>query len=480
MPRNLKIPEVPVHDKRFLEFAHLLDELARQRCGQDADFFEQSKAAMSVIADAMWLSEERRLQALATAAPRVVVDGEPYRALSQPSSVVVHGLWGSHEIAEPLYRREGVHNGPTVKPLEKRLGLASRSLLADLASAAGGLMASLTDREAHAVLVRLGFRPPSRSTLDKRAGGMLDEMALDPRALEEASRGSEVIDFEVGAISCGMDRMAVRTDETLPEGPERDEKLRARAQRTYQRRPPEPYTSVWRMAPTANVTLYDDQGIPRRSVRYGIPADGDAEGLAARVVDDVLWVLEAFPQTPVVCIQDGAPDLDILRARLREFLPEGVRREHAVDFHHAIAYLDAVVTQCEPEGDPHSMRSWYRSKLLREDNGIDDILRHLRRRRAKLPHGSAARDAVVTAIRYCGKRRRLMRYAALRRDGLPIGSGATESGCALFQLRVKHPGSHWRDDLAGVMTARGLSLSDRWELAFEAFHQMSRAEVAAA
>ena len=74
----------------------------------------------------------------------------------------------------------------------------------------------------------------------------------------------------------------------------------------------------------------------------------------------------------------------------------------------------------------------------------------------------------------------LMRYAALRRDGLPIGSGATESGCALFQLRVKHPGSHWRDDLAGVMTARGLSLSDRWELAFEAFHQMNRAEVAAA
>ena len=64
MPRNLKIPEVPVHDKRFLEFAHLLDELARQRCGQDADFFAQSKAARSVLADAMWLSEERRLQAL--------------------------------------------------------------------------------------------------------------------------------------------------------------------------------------------------------------------------------------------------------------------------------------------------------------------------------------------------------------------------------------------------------------------------------
>lgn len=356
MPRNLRIPEVPVNHKRFIEFARLLDELARERCGENPDFSAHSAAAMAVMADAMWLSEEQRLKELVTDAPRIVVDGEPYSALSQPSSVVVHGLWGSHEIEEPLFRREGVHNGPTVKPLEKRLGLANRSLLPDLASAAGTLMGSLTDRETHATLVRLGFRPPSRATLEKRVGGMLDEMAIDPRALEEASRQSEVIDFEVGAISCGMDRMAVRTDETLPEGPLREEKLRARASRVYQRRPLEPYTSAWRMAQTASVTLYDEDGIPRRSFRYGIPADGDAERLAARVVDDLLWVLDAFPKAPIVCVQDGARDLDVLRSRLREFLPEGVRREHVVDFHHAISYLDAVVAHCEPEGDPNSMR----------------------------------------------------------------------------------------------------------------------------
>jgi len=71
-----------------------------------------------------------------------------------------------------------------------------------------------------------------------------------------------------------------------------------------------------------------------------------------------------------------------------------------------------------------------------------------------------------------------MRYAALRTDGLPIGSGATESGCALFQLRVKHPGSHWfPSGLAGVMTGRGLSLSDRWDAAFAAYHQTLLAEV---
>jgi len=477
VPRNPKIPEVPTYDNRFLAFVRLLDELAAERCGNDADFYTHSAAAMSVIAEGMWWSEEQRLRALASSEARVLVDGEPYYALTQPSSIIVYGLWGAHVIPEPLYRREDMHNGPTIKLLEKRLGLVSRSMLANFASAAGALVAAMTDREAHATLCRLGFRPPSRSTLEKHVGETLEEMAVDPRALEDVAREVESIDFEVGAVTCGMDRFAARKDETLPEGPEREAKLRAREERTYQRRPPEPYTTAWRMAQSASVTLYDEFGIARRSFRYAVPADGDTKQLAARVVDDVLAIAHVFPKAPVVCIQDGAPELDVLRAQLRESLPEGVRREHVVDFHHGISYLDAVVTACEPAGDPDRMRAWYRHKLLDDDDGIDNILRHLIRRRAKYPVGSPARDAIVDAIRYCGKRRKLMRYAALRRDGLPIGSGATESGCALFQLRVKHPGSHWRDGLAGVLTARGLLLSDRWDHAFDAHHHDLLAEV---
>jgi len=184
------------------------------------------------MADGMWFDEELRLQELATDVPRIEVDGEPYRQL-QPSSVIVHGMWGSHVVPEPLYRREGVHNGPTVKPLEKRLGLASRNMLPDLASLVGVMLACMTSRETAAILTRLGLRAPSRAVLDKRGGDMLEDMTVDVRALEDAARHNEVVDFDVGAISCGMDRMAVRMDEILPEGPEREEKLRARAKRTW-------------------------------------------------------------------------------------------------------------------------------------------------------------------------------------------------------------------------------------------------------
>ena len=292
----------------------------------------------------------------------------------------------------------GVHDGPTVKPLVKRLGLADGCLLPELASATGVLMGCMTSREVEATMSRLGLRPPSRAVIERRAHDMLDEMATDVRSLEEAAREHERPDFEVAAVSCGMDRMAVRMDEILPEGPEREAKLKARAEREYRRRPPEPHESVWRMAWTGNVTLYDSEGKARRTLRYGIPHDGDAEMLAARIVDDVLAVVESYPRATVICIQDGARDLDVLRSRLRECLPEGVRRCHVVDFHHAVSYLDAVVTACEPPGDPDAMRDWYRTKLLFDEHGVDDVLRHLTRARRKYPTPSLRPSATVTLV----------------------------------------------------------------------------------
>jgi hypothetical protein len=477
---------VPQDDKRFDDFVQKLEALVAERCGEDADFAVCSAAARAVVAQALWVHEDRRLRQMATTTPRIEVDGEPYRRLSQHSSVIVHGLHGSHEIEEPLYRRAGVHDGPTIKPLVKRLGLVDGCMLPDLASAAGALMGCMTSREVEAALVRLGLRSPSRAVVERHVGDMLDEMATDVRSLEDAAREREQeLDFEVAAVSCGMDRMSVRMDELLPDGPERDAKLRARAKRIYQRRPPEPHQSAWRMAWTGSVTLYDDEGKARRTLRYGAPHDDDAEVLAARIVDDVIAVVQSHPRATVICIQDGARDLDVLRGRLRECLPEGIRRCHVVDFHHAVSYLDAVVAVCEPPSDPDGMRDWYRAKLLFDKHGVDDILRQLSRTRDKHPPSSPQHEALDAAIRYCDARRPLMHYAELHAQGLPIGSGATESGCALFQLRIKRPGSHWSSPgvdggLRGVMAARGLSLSDRWDSAFDAYHQTLRSEVCSA
>jgi hypothetical protein len=266
-------------------------------------------------------------------------------------------------------------------------------------------------------------------------------------------------------------------DEDLPDGPDRDAKLAARRNRDHQRTPPEPYEQNWRMAWAANVALYDTEGVARQSLRYGADAEGDAEQLAARMTDDIVHLVGARRDVPVAVIQDGAAELTVLPRLVRERLPEGVPRWQLVDFHHAISYLDAIVSARDDE-DPCHMRGAYRAWLLKDDDGAQRVVQHLRREAAKPDLTPAIADALGAALTYFERRLPLMRYKAARDEGLPIGSGATESTCALYQLRVKRPGSHWRPPgLRGVMTARGLLLSGRFDAAFEAHHATLVGEV---
>ena len=78
-----------------------------------------------------------------------------------------------------------------------------------------------------------------------------------------------------------------------------------------------------------------------------------------------------------------------------------------------------------------------------------------------------------------------MRYASHYAANLPIGSGATEGTCWQMQARVKRPGQSWgaveesdrvrrTPGLNGIMTTRGLELSDRWDSAWSAYAAMHR------
>ena len=71
---------------------------------------------------------------------------------------------------------------------------------------------------------------------------------------------------------------------------------------------------------------------------------------------------------------------------------------------------------------------------------------------------------VGDAIRYFEKRLKLLRYAAARRVGLPIGSGAVEATCkSLVALRMKRPGARWKEQTGEeILQLRALYLSDRW------------------
>lgn len=498
MPRTNRIPDFKATSKHLSILAQMR-ALVDERIGPETTFEERQRASRELVHELLWLDEDMELQARITTAEMIEVDGKRYRRLEQQSSSVMSGLVGAHLVEEKLYRQIGVRNGPTIKPIELRVGAVTRTMLPDLARIAGLLHAHMPSRELERVLVEMGFAPPSRAFLDGHLRDMGVEIADQIEELEQAARVVEGrrVQSNVASASCGLDRVAVRMDEPLsPERAAANKDLeRHRAKKVYERTPPPPAEYNWRMMWVGSVTTYDADGQVLKTRRYALEALADPAALIRRVTADVKALTEQHPGIPVVSVQDGARDVAQLPAALRlalggrdlSALPDELRNiasndgvYERTDFHHLMGYLDAVVVACEAEGDPRRMRQWYRNELRMADDAIDRIYQSLLRRRAQIPAGSIATDALALdrALSYIKKRRSRMRYASLRAHNLTLGSGATESTCALMQLRIKRPGMAWEvPGLRGTIAIRSLEISERWPAAWAAYRATARTEV---
>lgn len=472
-------PRLDLKDPKNATVIKLAEQVraeVRRRYGATLTYEQRRDAAAEVMADVLWTDEGKDLNELVTDDDEVEIRGKRYRMLDQASSAIYYGRWGPQEVEEPLYREIGVHNGPTVKPIELRVGMVARRMTPDLARIVGELSAECNSRQIERTLRTTGLVPPSRSFLEKRVQRMASELAEHVEELEAEARAGESLPEAVASVSCGMDRMAVRMNE--PHG-DPDNAPRPRRTEPYERTPPEPREHNWRMAWVGTATAYNDRGEPLGTWRYAAEASADPSVIAGRVSADIAHILKERPEIPVQCVQDGAPELRVLPETLRSALPVNANICELIDFEHLAGYLDDVVDACEPAGDPSDMKGWYRSELVRDDGAIDRIWRSLRRKAKTLPRDSAVqRKAVAAALSYIRKRKHKMRYATHHQARLTIGSGVTEGTCGLMQLRVKRRGQSWEvPGLRGTLTIRGLVLSDRWEAAWNVYAAKHRADV---
>lgn len=458
------------------KIADLIDQAIGEHLGLDATFEQRQDLATAISGDALWFRSDRDLHAAIATTGEVEVDGRRYHRLEQASSATYHGRWGSHHIEEPLYREVGVHNGPTIKPIELRVGIIEH-MTPDMARLIGELSADHSSRGLERTLRATGLVPPSRAFVAKHTTEMGIEIADQASVLEHVARAAEVVPVEVASVSTGLDRMSVRMSEpadpatTCP--PTRTE--------PYERTPPPPKEHHYRKAWVGSTSIYDATGNELRTWRYAVEADADPTVLANRVAKDVAWILKARPDVPVHCVQDAAPELERLPEALARVLPMNANVVHLVDFQHLMEYLEDIVDACEPDGDPHDWKGWYRSLLLQDDRAIDTIWRKLRDLAKRLPgRGTDARNTVAAALSYIRHRKSKMRYAAHYAANLPIGSGATESTCWQMQQRVKLPGQSWdKPGLRGILAMRALVLSDRWSAAWQPYAATHRKEVRA-
>jgi len=470
------------------KLAAMVEREVQRRLGPNSTFEERNNAAAEIMRDGLHRREGDDLEQMTTDEEEVDEEDGRWRRLKQSSSATYFGRWGPHAVSEALYRKVGVRNGPTMKPIERRAGIVEH-MTPDMASIVGALGAYHSSRELERTLRRTGLVPPGRAFLEKRGSKLAQGIAPEVAALEAAARTCEAIPAEVASINCGLDRMSVRVNEpATSDSPPRRERTEP-----YMRQPPEPQEAYWRKAWAGSVTLYDGEGNHLRTLMYGAEATTDRDAFADRVAADVHAIVTARPDVRVHCVQDAAPELRALPEALARALPCDKSFVQLVDIEHLCRdYLDKVVDACEPEGDPHHMKDWYRRELLRDDGAIDRIWRKLRRLGKELPlERDAARTAVATALRYIRNRKNKMRYASHYAANLPIGSGATESACWQMQGRVKRPGQTWKavvkpdrptrtPGLNGVMATRGLVLSDRWDDAWTTHAAKYRKDLPAA
>ena len=478
MARKWK-PRVDVNDPKnaaLVKLAREVREAVREKYGTELSFEQRRDAAAEVMTSALWIDAQQDLEALVTDDDEVDIGRTRYARMEQPSSAVYHGRWGSHVITEPLYRTVGVHNGPTVKPLEAKAGMIARRMTPDLARIVGELGADMNSRQLERTMKAVGMNPPSRSFLEERSIQMAGDMADKVESLEMKTRIVESLPDGIASVSCGLDRMAVRMSEPHSDP---DSAPVPRRDKPYQRTPPPPREHNYRMAWVGTATAYDKDGEPLHTWRYGADASAEPSVLARRVCADVVRIASNQSDLPVVCVQDGAPELDILPRALAAALPANANIHELVDFEHLMRYLDRVVDKCEPEGDPHEMKAWYRHELLRDDAAIERISLNLKRLASRLfEHETDEREAVEAALSYIDKRKDKMRYASFRAARLAIGSGATEGTCGLMQQRVKRRGQSWKPlGLRAILTIRGLVLSGRWDSAWQFYAAAHRAEV---
>lgn len=449
--------------KLMAAFRRALDE----QLGTEGAFAAREAAGLELANALCRADQERELRRRAETftSAFVVVNGTKYRR-HERGQVVYHGLCGDLVVERYTYREVGVHNGPTVVPVELDAGLMERATPAlGYALAEGHGLSDSREREqtmkaAHRV-------PPSRSTTEriaKRLGtAMMDAL---PR-IEPVVRAEERVPEDAKAVVIGLDRTSTPMREPREDGTTAPRRARTRP---YERKAPDPIDVNYRMSYVGTVSLVDANGDALVTRRYGIGAHAEPETIVARMMADLRAAHAQRPELLVGVVQDGSPEMwSLVRAGLAKepsVAASGGAYE-AIDRHHLIERLcDALlVTKHTPAYREKKRREW--SEALDRDSGaIDDIEKEIVALHQS--HRGAVRKKLYEHRRYIENNKDRMRYARLIARGLPIASGATEGACkSLVQVRAKGCGQRWLPNgLDAVLVLRGLEMSDRLPGAF--------------
>lgn len=456
---------------------------------REAGFEEFEKLLLEVGNEVERQILSRRLKTISSHydAEFILVDELRYKR-HELGDVEYHSLCGSMKVSRYTYRQVGIHNGPTVVPMDLAAGLVDRATPALAFRAALG-DGQCPSRQWEAQLQASHRRPPSRSTLERIAKKIGDEVRVSAPKILPDIRKQEAIHKEAVALSIGLDRTTIPMEEPLRKGDIRDPSLKRR-KKPYIRKPPAPVEVKYRMGYVGTVSVIGEDGECLQTYKYGCSADVDPSGILKMMTDDLHHIQRQRKacrqkELPMGIVQDGAPEMwNLVESAVNEAMP-GRRFEKGIDrFHLTERLAESLKALRDPFGvfRELTLNDW-RLQLETRDDAIDEIERLLTKevaREKKTKQISTANAEILRShLTYIKNNKQYMRYATLRKKGIPTGSGATEGACkSLIMIRTKGCGQRWHSHgVNAVLALRGLYLSNRLHVFWTAMSKQREVKI---
>lgn len=240
----------------------------------------------------------------------------------------------------------------------------------------------------------------------------------------------------------------------------------------------------WHEASVGALHFVTELGRPVRTTCLARMPEPRKATLFAQLEAEIESVLTERPDLDIVFASDGAlthwEELQRIAERVRPRITG--RIFFAVDFYHAAEYLtkaaDIVWGVGDPQGAVHA--ATWRETLKEHDDGADRVLGSLRYYRDRLTI-AAAREKLEDVIGFLANQHAegRMNYAALEKEGLPIGTGVIEATAkTLVNVRMKRAGSRFSQHGGQtVLLFRSATASDRFDPLMRELHTTYRGNV---
>lgn len=439
-----------------LAFAHAGIMAGRK---EDFSMFERELHARIMGLEREILGE--RLRAMDVDEDEILIDGVPHRKVLRREQTYMTTA-GEVIVERSLYRPRDDPSAPAMPGLDKEVGIVDGFLTPEAAALSLYVVAQMTPQAGEDLFKRVGNMTPSKSTLARLSKFVSTTWEENREAFEDGLRGGTTI--PQGACSVAVSLDGVMAPMVDGDGVAKRE---AAADEGRLTRGPAGYREIG----CGTLSFCDAEGDVMKAIRFARSPEKNKATLKQMLEAELRVVRDLRPDLAIVKLADGIDDnWTFLAGQLKE----GVE---VVDFWHAAEHINTALGAAYGDGSKEARKRFVelRHVLSADDDGPEKVISSLAYLHKKHPR----KVKIERALGYFRNHRHRMSYAALKRRGLPVGSGVVEAACkTLVTQRLKCSGMRWSDDGAqAILTPRGWVQSERYDLAWALVASTWRAQV---